>query len=132
MVPKLKKKAQATKEGKKPHVNTMGGGPVGSHPQVPMLQPSLQIKQQPPQQHPPAPAAFMPPQVTALESSQILENSFDSLPNFGQPLMHLPHHAGNSSSPAPPHLNAHSAGGPVSPETHPFLNQRLLADILQV
>ncbi|KAI4822857.1 hypothetical protein KUCAC02_008382, partial [Chaenocephalus aceratus] len=60
---------------------------------------------------------------TALESSQLLETSFESLPPFGQPLMHLSHHQGNSqSSPAAPHLNAHSAG-PVSPETHPFLNQ---------
>lgn len=78
-------------------------------------------QQQQQQQHQPPSAVFIVPPVAALESSQLLETSFESLPPFGQPLMHLPHHAGNTS-PAPPHLNAHSAG-PVSPETHPFLNQ---------
>ncbi|XP_078140729.1 bromodomain-containing protein 4 isoform X5 [Centroberyx gerrardi] len=124
MVPKQqKKKGLSVKEGKKTHPHIQGGPAVqaGLHPQAPGLQPSGQMKQH--QQHQPSPAGFMAPPVAALESSQMLENSFDSLPHFGQPLMHLPHHAGNSSSPARPHLNAHSAAGPVSPETHPFLNQ---------
>uniref|UniRef100_A0A674A4T3 Bromodomain containing 4 n=1 Tax=Salmo trutta TaxID=8032 RepID=A0A674A4T3_SALTR len=65
-----------------------------------------------------------PVTVTALESSQLLENTFDLLPHFSQqPLMHLSQHHHSSSPAVPPHLNVHSAAGPVSPETHPFLNQ---------
>uniref|UniRef100_A0A3Q1GQQ4 Bromodomain containing 4 n=1 Tax=Acanthochromis polyacanthus TaxID=80966 RepID=A0A3Q1GQQ4_9TELE len=121
-IKQLKKKSQSAKEGKKthPHVQT-GPAQTGLQPQAVGLQSSSQMKQHP-QQHQPSPAGFMAPPVAALESSQLLETSFDSLPPFGPPLMHLSHHTGNSSSPAPPHLNAHSAG-PVSPETHPFLNQ---------
>jgi len=115
-----KKKGLSVKEGKKthPHVHIQSGpGQIGLHSQIAGLQSSSQMKQQP---QPPT-AGFIAPPVAALESSQLLETSFDSLPPFGQPLMHLTHHTGNSS-PAPPHLNAHSAE-PVSPETHPFLNQ---------
>lgn len=117
-----KKKGQSVKEGKKthPHLHIQSGpAHLGIHSQIAGLQSSIQMKQQP--QPPPGTPGFINPPVAALESSQILETSFDSLPPFGQPLMHLSHQAGNSS-PAPPHLNAHSAG-PVSPETHPFLNQ---------
>uniref|UniRef100_A0A673A9Q9 Bromodomain-containing protein 4-like n=1 Tax=Sphaeramia orbicularis TaxID=375764 RepID=A0A673A9Q9_9TELE len=124
MIKQQKKKGQSVKEGKKTHLHTQGA-PVqpGLHAQPAVLQANSQIKQQQhqQQQHQPSPAGFMAPPVTALESSQMLETSFESLPPFGQPLMHLSHHTGNSSPP-PPHLNAHSAG-PVSPETHPFLNQ---------
>lgn len=116
-----KKKGQSVKEVKKPHLHVQGGPPqTAVHSQAVGLHSNSQLKQQ--QQHQPSPASFIVPPVTALESSQLLETSFDSLPPFGQPLMHLSHHTGNSSSPAPPHLNAHSAG-PVSPETHSFLNQ---------
>ncbi|KAM3863707.1 bromodomain-containing protein 4 [Diretmus argenteus] len=130
IIPKQqKKKGQSMKEGKKTHPHIHGGPApqAGLHSQVPGLQLSGQMKQHHPHQHQhqqqPSPAGFMAPPVAALESSQMLENSFDSLPHFGQPLMHLPHHTGNNASPAPPHLNAHAAAGPVSPETHPFLNQ---------
>ncbi|KAM7371787.1 hypothetical protein PAMP_008997 [Pampus punctatissimus] len=113
-----KKKGPSVKEGKKTHPHVQSGPvQIGLHPQAAGFQSSSHMKQ-----HQPSPAGFMAPPVTALESSQILETSFESLPPFGQPLMHLSHHTGNSSSPPPPHLNAHSAG-PVSPETHPFLNQ---------
>lgn len=124
MTSKLKKRGHAAKEGKKGHHPLIAPGIVQPQmplqPQAPVLQPTAQLKQQ--QQHP-SPAAFMAPPVTALESSQLLENTFDSLPHFGQPLMHMSHHANDSSSPAPPHLNAHTASGPGSPDTHPFLNQ---------
>lgn len=118
MIKPQKKKGQSVKEGKKTHLHIQGGpAQTGLHSQVAGLQSSSQLKQ-----HQPSPAGFIVPPVAPLESSQLLETSFESLPPFGQPLMHLSHHTGNSSSPAPPHLNAHSAG-PVSPETHPFLNQ---------
>ncbi|XP_074553502.1 bromodomain-containing protein 4 isoform X1 [Halichoeres trimaculatus] len=118
-----KKKNQSVKEGKKTHSHVQSGPhQMGLHPQGAGLQSSSQLKHLQ-QQHQPSPAGFIVPPVAALESSQLLETSFESLPPFGQPLMHLPHHTGNSSSsPPPPHLNAHSAA-PVSPETHPFLNQ---------
>ena len=121
LIPKLqKKKSQLVKDGKKshPHVHS---GPPGLISQAPGLQATIHMKPQPPQQAP-APG-FMAGPVAALESSQMLENSFDPLPHFGQPLMHLPHHAGNAASPAAPQHNAHPAAGPASPETHPFLNQ---------
>ncbi|XP_066530305.1 bromodomain-containing protein 4 isoform X3 [Hoplias malabaricus] len=127
---KPKKRGHATKEGKKPHHPMMVPGmpqPQATlQPQAPMLQPTVHLKQQQllQPQHP-SPATYMPPSVTALESSQLLENTFDSLPPFVPPIMHLSHHTNDSSSPAPPHLNAHPAGGPGSPETHPFLNQHL-------
>lgn len=122
MMKQPKKKNQSVKEVKKthPHLQT-GPSQPGLQSQAVGLQSSSQMKQLQ-QQHQPSPAGFMAPPVAALESSQLLETSFESLPPFGQPLMHLSHHTGNSSSPAPPHLNAHSAG-PASPETHPFLNQ---------
>ncbi|KAK1877476.1 Bromodomain containing protein 4 [Dissostichus eleginoides] len=117
-----KKKGHSAKEGKKPHPHLhiqSGPAQAGLHSHIAGLQASIQMKQQ----HQPSPAGFTAPPVAALESSQLLETSFESLPPFGQPLMHLSHHQGNSqSSPAAPHVNAHSAG-PVSPETHPFLNQ---------
>lgn len=120
MIKQQKKKSQSVKEGKKMHLHVQSGPPqTGLLSQAAGLQPSSQLKQQ---QHQPSPAGFIVPPVAALESSQLLETSFESLPPFGPPLMHISHHTGNSSSPAPPHLNAHSAG-PVSPETHPFLNQ---------
>ncbi|XP_038836645.1 bromodomain-containing protein 4-like isoform X4 [Salvelinus namaycush] len=141
--PKQKqKKGHGTNEGKKPHLHhTMSGaGPLPQghphpqghpyphghpHPQGPVLQPSIHLKQQ--QHHNPSPATYMAPPpvtVTALESSQLLENTFDLLPHFGQqPLMHLSQHHHSSSPAVPPHLNVHSVVGPVSPETHPFLNQ---------
>ncbi|XP_041861010.1 bromodomain-containing protein 4 isoform X2 [Melanotaenia boesemani] len=121
MIKQQKKKSQSLKEGKKsqPQVQ-MGPTQAGIQSQAVGPQSSSQMKQQ---QHQPPSAGFMaPPPVAALESSQLLETSFESLPPFGQPLMHMSHHTGNSASPAPPHLNTHSAG-PVSPETHPFLNQ---------
>lgn len=121
MASKPKKRGRG--EGKKSHHQVVAPGmpqpQVPHQPQTPALQPSVQLKLQ---QHP-SPAAYMPPPVTALEPSQLLENPFDPLAHFVQPLMHLPHHANDSPSPAPPHLNAHPPGGPVSPETHPFLNQ---------
>ncbi|XP_060798545.1 bromodomain-containing protein 4 isoform X3 [Neoarius graeffei] len=134
MATKLKKRGHSAKEGKKGHHPVMAPNMVQPQvplqPQAPVLQPTAQLKQQqqpqpPPQQQQqhPSPAAYMAPPVTALESSQLLENTFDSLPHFGQPLMHMSHHANDSSSPAPPHLNAHTASGPGSPDTHPFLNQ---------
>ncbi|XP_041672775.1 bromodomain-containing protein 4 isoform X2 [Cheilinus undulatus] len=122
MIKQQKKKSQSVKEGKKTHSHVQSGpAQTGLHSQAAGLQSSSQLKhlQQP---HQPSPAGFIVPPVAPLESSQLLETSFESLPPFGQPLMHLSHHTGNSSSPAQPHLNAHSAG-PVSPETHPFLNQ---------
>lgn len=113
-----KKKGHSGKEAKKAHLHVPGlSAQSGLQPQSSLLQPNAQMKE-----HQPSPAGFMAPPVAALESSQILESSFDSLPSFGQPLMHLSHHSGNTSSPPAPHLNAHSAA-PVSPETHPFLNQ---------
>lgn len=121
-ITKQKKKGQSVKEGKKTHLHNQSGPPqTGLHSQAASLQSSNQLKQQHQQQQP-SPAGFIIPPVAALESSQLLETSFESLPPFGQPLMHLSHHTGNSSSPAPPHLNTHPAGS-VSPETHPFLNQ---------
>lgn len=127
MASKLKKRSLYAKDGKKGHHPVIAPGLVQPQmplqPQAPVLQPTDQIKQQQQQQQHPSPAAYMAPQVTALESSQLLENTLDSLPHFGQPLMHIPHHANDSSSPAPPHLNAHTASGPGSPDTHPFLNQ---------
>ncbi|XP_034045681.1 bromodomain-containing protein 4 isoform X3 [Thalassophryne amazonica] len=126
---KQKKKSQSVKEGKKVQPNTQTGPAqtsltqtvppqTGLFTQATAVQSNTQMKQ-----HQPSPANFMAPPLTALESSQILETSFESLPHFSHPLMHLSHHTGNSTSPAPPHLNAPSAAGPVSPETHPFLNQ---------
>lgn len=132
MASKLKKRGHSAKEGKKGHHPVIAPGMVQPQmplqPQAPVLQPTAQLKQQQQpqqqqQQQHPSPAAYMAPQVTALESSQLLENTFDSLPHFGQPLMHMSHHTNDSSSPAPPHLNAHTASGPGSPDTHPFLNQ---------
>lgn len=126
MIKQQKKKNQSAKEGKKTHSHVQTGPAQATHQaQAAGLQSSSQMKQQ--QQHhhhhQPSPAGFMAPPVATLESSQLLETSFDSLPPFGQPILHMSHHTGNSSSsPVPPHLNAHSAG-PVSPETHPFLNQ---------
>lgn len=121
----MKKRGHAAKEGKKGHHPVIAPGMVPPQmplqPQAPVLQPTVQLKQPQPQH--PSPATYMAPPVTALESSQLLENTFDSLPHFGQPLMHMSHHANDSSSPAPPHLNAHTASGPGSPDTHPFLNQ---------
>lgn len=116
-----KKKTPSMKEGKKPHPHAqMGPAQPGLPPQVPPPQPSSQMKQQ--QQRQPSPEGFMaPPPVAPLESSQLLETNFETLPQFNQPLL-LMNNTGNSSSPAPPHLNPHSAE-PVSPETHPFLNQ---------
>uniref|UniRef100_A0A3B5LR27 Bromodomain containing 4 n=1 Tax=Xiphophorus couchianus TaxID=32473 RepID=A0A3B5LR27_9TELE len=119
MIKQPKKKSQSVKEGKKmhPHVQT-GSAQTGFQSQAVVSQASSQMKQQ---QHQPSPAGFMPPPpVAALESSHLLE-SYEPLPPFSQPIMHMPHHTGNSSPP-PPHINAHSAGS-VSPETHPFLNQ---------
>ncbi|XP_028310679.1 bromodomain-containing protein 4 isoform X2 [Gouania willdenowi] len=117
MMKHQKKRSQSSKEGKKihPHIQT-GPAQTGHQSQAGGLQTNSQIKQQP------SHAGFMVPPVAALESSQLLETSFESLPSFGQPLMHLTQHTGNSSSSPPQHLSAHSAG-PVSPETHPFLNQ---------
>ncbi|XP_051904360.1 bromodomain-containing protein 4 isoform X2 [Hippocampus zosterae] len=116
MVKPQKKKAQSAKEGKKTHshLQTTPAQPV-LHPQAAAFQPQMK-------QHQAPPVEYMPPPVTALESSQMLENSFESLPSFSQPLMHLSHHTGNASSPAPPQLSANTAGQ-VSPETHPFLTQ---------
>lgn len=109
------------KEGKKTHLHNQTNAPqLGLHSHPASLQSNSQLKQQP---HQPSPAGFIIPPVAPLESSQLLESSFESLPSFSQPHMHLSHHPGNSSSPAPPHLNTHPAG-PVSPETHPFLNQQ--------
>lgn len=132
IIKQQKKKGQSVKEGKKMQLHNQSFLPqTGLHPQPVVLQPSSQLKQQQQQQHhhhhhhQPSPAGFNVPPVAALESSQLLETSFDSLASFGQPLMHLTHHHGNASSPAPPHLNTHPAG-PVSPETHPFLNQHPL------
>ncbi|XP_029015734.1 bromodomain-containing protein 4 isoform X2 [Betta splendens] len=120
IIKQQKKKGHSVKEAKKMHPHIQNSqAPTGLQSQ-PAVLPSSQMKQQHP--HQPSPAGFMAPPVAALESSQLLETSFDSLPPFGQPLMHLSHHTGNPSSPPPPHLNAQSAG-PVSPETHPFLNQ---------
>ncbi|XP_035510412.1 bromodomain-containing protein 4 [Morone saxatilis] len=122
IIKQQKKKGPSVKEGKKTHLHIQSGPPQAVlHSQAAGIQSSSQLKQQQQQQQP-SPTGFIVPPVAALESSQLLETSFESLPPFGQPLMHLSHHTGNSSSPAPPHLNAHSAG-PVSPETHPFLNQ---------
>lgn len=116
-----KKKSQFVKEGKKTHLHNQSNAPqLGLHSHPASLQSNSQLKQQP---HQPSPAGFIIPPVAPLESSQLLEASFESLPSFGQPHMHLSHHAGNPSSPAPPHLNTHPAG-PASPETHPFLNQQ--------
>ncbi|XP_046690578.1 bromodomain-containing protein 4 isoform X3 [Silurus meridionalis] len=137
MASKMKKRGHSAKEGKKGHHPVIAPGivQIPLQAQAPVLQPTVHIKQQqqqqpqpqpPPQQQQqqhPSPAAYMAPPVTALESSQLLENTFDSLPHFGQSLMPMPHHANDSSSPAPPHLNAHTASGPESPDTHPFLNQ---------
>ncbi|XP_076866111.1 bromodomain-containing protein 4 isoform X2 [Brachyhypopomus gauderio] len=120
MASKPKKRGHSAKDVKKPHHQVMAVGvPSVPAPLPPPQQASVQVKQPP---HPP-PAAYVPPAVAPLESSQLLENTFDSLPHFNQPLMHLSHHANDSSSPAPPQLNAHPAGGPGSPEPHPFLNQ---------
>ncbi|MEQ2209430.1 hypothetical protein XENOCAPTIV_030018 [Xenoophorus captivus] len=119
MIKQPKKKSQSMKEVKKthPHVQT-GSAQTVFQSQTVAPQASSQMKQQ---QHQPSPASFMaPPPVAALESSHLLE-SYESLPPFSQPIMHMPHHTGNSS-PVPPHINAHSAES-VSPETHPFLNQ---------
>nr|XP_061838028.1 bromodomain-containing protein 4 [Nerophis lumbriciformis] len=115
IVKQQKKKAQSVKE-KKTHSHMQGA------PALPVLHPQAAAFQSQIRQHQPPPVDYMAPPVTALESSQTLENSFDSLPSFGQPLMHLSHHTGNSASPAPPQLSANPAG-PVSPDTHPFLNQ---------
>lgn len=121
MIKHHKKKNQSVKEGKKTHLHNQSNAPqLGLNSQPASLQSNSQLKQQ---LHQPSPAGFIIPPVAALESSQLLESSFESLPSFGQPHMHLSHHADNSSSPAPPHLNTHPAG-PVSPETHPFLNQQ--------
>lgn len=134
IIKQQKKKGQSMKEGKKTQLHNQNLLPqTGLHPQPAVLQPNSQLKQHQQQQqqqhqqqqHQLSPAGFNVPPVAALESSQVLETSFDSLPSFGQPLMHLTHHTGNSSSPAPPHLNTHPAG-PVSPETHPFLNQHAI------
>ncbi|XP_028840836.1 bromodomain-containing protein 4 isoform X3 [Denticeps clupeoides] len=132
MSSKQKKKSHL-KEGKKAHHQTMAPGMPPPHlppqPQAaPMLQPTMQLKQQlqpppPPQQHH-SPGGYAGPPVAPLESSQLLESTFDHMPHFGQSLMHLPHHAAERSSPAAPsHLSAPPQSGPVSPETHPFLNQ---------
>ncbi|XP_061567461.1 bromodomain-containing protein 4 isoform X2 [Cololabis saira] len=120
IIKQQKKKSQSVKEGKKTHPQVQTcPAQTGLQPQAVGPPSANQMKQQ--QQHQPSPASFMaPPPVTALESSQLLETSFDSLPAFGGMLM--PHNTGNSTSPPPPHLNAHSTG-PVSPDTHPFLNQ---------
>lgn len=114
-----KKKGQSVKEGRKmhPHIQSSQAQP-GLHSQPAVLHSSSQMKQQ----LQPSPAGFMAPPVAALESSQLLETGFESLPPFGQPLMHLSQHTANPSSSPPPHLSAQPAG-PVSPETHPFLNQ---------
>ncbi|KAK7940460.1 hypothetical protein WMY93_003786 [Mugilogobius chulae] len=108
MMKQTKKKIHSGKEAKKTHPHIQAGL---------QPQPNSQLKE-----HQPSPAGFMAPPVAALESSQMLETSFDSLPSFGPPLMHLSHHSGNATSPSAPQLNAHSAAT-VSPETHPFLNQ---------
>lgn len=114
-----RKKGLSVKEGKKMHSHIQSSQTqIGILSQPAVLQSSSQMKQQ--HLHQPSPAGFMVPPVAALESSQLLESSFESLPPFGQPLMHLSHHTGNPSS--PPHLSAQSAGQ-GSPETHPFLNQ---------
>ncbi|XP_013880121.1 bromodomain-containing protein 4 isoform X2 [Austrofundulus limnaeus] len=117
LIKQRKKKSQSVKEGKKAHPPVQAGSAqTGLPSQTLGPQSGSQMKHQPP------PAGFVaPPPVAALESSHLLE-SYDSLPfSSHQPIMHMPHHTGNAS-PIPPHLNAHSAG-PVSPETHPFLNQ---------
>lgn len=120
MIKHHKKKSQFVKEGKKTHLQNQSNTPqLGLHSHPASLLSNNQLKQQP---HQPSPAGFIIPPVAPLESSQLLESSFESLPSFGQPHMHLSHHTGDSSSPAPPHLTTHPAG-PVSPETHPFLNQ---------
>lgn len=119
MIKQQKKKGHSVKEAKKIHPHIQNSQvQTGLQSQPAVLQPSAQMKHP----HQPPSAGFMAPPVAALESSQLLETSFESLPPFGQPLMHLSHHTGNPSSPPPSHLNAQSAG-PVSPETHPFLNQ---------
>lgn len=124
MASKQKKKGLSGKEGKKPHHLPLPH--IAPLPLAQVLQPTAQLKLQQPQH--PSPVAYVPPPVAALESSQLLENTFDSLPNFGPPLMHLSHHASESSSPAgpPPHLGAPQSGGSVSPETHRFLNQHAI------
>ncbi|XP_008327842.1 bromodomain-containing protein 4 [Cynoglossus semilaevis] len=122
MVKQQKKKSQSAKDGKKTHPPALSAPVLPVVHSLPVgLQSNSQMKHLQPQ-HQPSPAGFMVPPVAALESSQLLETSFDSLPPFPQPLMHLTQHTGNSSSSPPPHLNPHSAD-PVSPETHPFLNQ---------
>uniref|UniRef100_H3C9H8 Bromodomain containing 4 n=1 Tax=Tetraodon nigroviridis TaxID=99883 RepID=H3C9H8_TETNG len=121
MIKHHKKKSQFVKEGKKTHLHNQSSAPqLGLHSHPASLQSNSQLKQQP---HQPSSAGFIIPPVAPLESSQLLESSFESLPSFGQPHMHLSHHTGSSGSPAPPHLSTHPAG-PVSPETHPFLNQQ--------
>ncbi|XP_077591300.1 bromodomain-containing protein 4 isoform X2 [Stigmatopora nigra] len=145
LVKPQKKKLQSTKEGKKTHPHVQGAPSQATlHPHAaaafppPMKQHHHHHQQQ--QQHPhhqqAPPVDYMAPPVAALESSHMLENSFESLPSFGQPLMHLSHHqhqqhqqhhhhhhAGNSTSPPPPPQLGVNPPGPLSPETHPFLNQ---------
>uniref|UniRef100_A0A8C1VVR1 Bromodomain containing 4 n=1 Tax=Cyprinus carpio TaxID=7962 RepID=A0A8C1VVR1_CYPCA len=86
MASKPKKRGRG--EGKKGHHQVVAPGmpqpQVPHQPQTPALQPSVQLKLQ--QQHP-SPAAYMPPPVTALEPSQLLENPFDPLAHFVQPLI---------------------------------------------
>uniref|UniRef100_A0A8C2G412 Bromodomain containing 4 n=1 Tax=Cyprinus carpio TaxID=7962 RepID=A0A8C2G412_CYPCA len=85
MASKPKKRGRG--EGKKAHHQVVAPGmpqpQVPHQPQTPALQPSVQLKLQ---QHP-SPAAYMPPPVTALEPSQLLENPFDPLAHFVQPLI---------------------------------------------
>ncbi|KAJ8264168.1 hypothetical protein GJAV_G00145980 [Gymnothorax javanicus] len=115
-----------SKEGKKPqhqlaaglnHQGMSGGAPqlqAPPLPQVPVVQPA-QMKQQ--QQHT-SPASYVVPPVS-LESSQLLGGGLDSIPHFGQPLMHLPQQHQEPSPPAAPQQNAHH---PI--ETHAFLSQQ--------
>ncbi|XP_072561285.1 bromodomain-containing protein 4 isoform X2 [Paramormyrops kingsleyae] len=113
VISKQKKKSHSGKEGKKPHPQAMGAS--APPPMTPVVQPAPPLKQHP------SPPAYVAPSAPALDPSQLLGGTFDSLPHFGQQLRHLP-------SP-PPHLNAHAPAGPASPlttEPHPFLNQHIL------
>ncbi|KAI1886516.1 hypothetical protein AGOR_G00196560 [Albula goreensis] len=126
---KQKRKGHSGKEAKKqqqPQQNQVPGGlnhqPMGvggpqplapPMPQVPVVQPTQQLKQQ---RHP-SPAPYVGPPVSL--ESQLPGGGMDPLPHFGQPLMHLSHQHQEPSPPAPPHLNAHP---PI--DTHSFLGQR--------
>ncbi|XP_035253449.1 bromodomain-containing protein 4 isoform X4 [Anguilla anguilla] len=116
---KLKKKLSTGKDRKKPLHQAMGGPapqllppPL---PQVPMVQPTQQLKQ-----HPSPPAYVAPPMM--LQSSQLLGGALDPLPHFSQPVMHLSQQHDDPAPPAPSHLDSHPPAI-VPVDTHPFLNQ---------